>query len=112
LAQQFIDNIWKLHGLLTRTVSDPQFTAAFTTEFYHLLGIKAAKTTVYHPQADGQTEQVNQKLEQYLWLFISERQKNWMDLLHGGVPVQQPCPLLHSANTLLPQLWTTPPNGF
>jgi hypothetical protein len=52
-VRQFRDNVWKLHGLPTCTISDcgPQFTA----EVYRLLGIKAAKTTAYHPQADGQT---------------------------------------------------------
>ena len=82
-AQQFQDNVWKLHGLPTRIVSDrgPQFTAEFTSELYRLLEIKAAKTTAYHPQADGQTERVNQELEQYLWLFTSERQDDWADLL-------------------------------
>jgi hypothetical protein len=35
----------------------------------------------YHLQADGQTEWVNQELEQYLWLFTSERQDDWADLL-------------------------------
>jgi len=55
--------------------------AAFTTEVYQLLGIKAARTTAYHPQADGQTERVNQELEQYLRLFIGERQDDWADLL-------------------------------
>jgi hypothetical protein len=83
-TRQFRDNIWKLHGLPTRTLSDqgPQFTAAFTVEVYCLLGIKAAKTTAYHPQADGQTKRVNQELEQYLWLFnVSERQDDWADLL-------------------------------
>jgi hypothetical protein len=54
---------------------------AFTTEVYRLLGIKAAKTTAYHPQADGQTERVNQELEQYLRLFVGERQDDWADLL-------------------------------
>ncbi len=39
-------------------------------EVYRLLGITLAKTTAYHPQADGQTEQVNQELEQYLRLFV------------------------------------------
>lgn len=82
-AQQFRDNVWKLHGLPTRTISDrgPQFTAAFTTEVYRLLEIKAAKTTAYHPQADRQMERVNQELEQYLRLFVSERQDDWVDLL-------------------------------
>jgi len=82
-ARQFRDNVWKLHRLPTCTISDrgPQFTAAFTGEVYQLLGIKAAKTTAYHPQADGQTERVNQELEQYLQLFIGERQDDWADLL-------------------------------
>ena len=35
----------------------------------------------YHPQGDGQTERVNQELEQFLWLFINQRQDNWDDLL-------------------------------
>jgi hypothetical protein len=83
LARQFRDNVWKLHGLPTCTISDrgPQFTAAFTAEVYRLLGIKAAKTTAYHPQADGQTERLNQELEQYLRLFVNERQNDWVDLL-------------------------------
>ena len=46
-----------------------------------LLGIKVAATTAYHPQGDGQTERVNQELEQYLRLFISQRQDDWVDLL-------------------------------
>ena len=82
-ARQFRDNIWKLHGLPTRIVSDRglQFTAEFISEVYQLLAIEPAKTTAYHPQADGQTKWVNQELEQYLRLFVSERQNNWADLL-------------------------------
>jgi transposase InsO family protein len=81
-ARQFWDNVWKHHGLPTCILSDrgPQFTAEFTTELYRLLGIKAAKTTAYHPQVDSQTERVNQELEQYLRLFTSERQDDWVDL--------------------------------
>ena len=36
---------------------------------------------LYHPQADGQTEQVNQELEQFLCLFINQRQDDWDNLL-------------------------------
>ena len=46
-----------------------------------MLGIKIAATTAYHPQGDGQTEQVNQELEQNLWLFVNQCQDNWADLL-------------------------------
>ena len=43
-----------------------------------MLGIKLVATMAYHPQGDGQTEQVNQELEQYLWLFINQRQDDWL----------------------------------
>ena len=53
----------------------------FTRELYRLLGIRIAASTAYHPQTDGQTECVNQELEQYLCLFVNERQDDWDDLL-------------------------------
>ena len=46
-----------------------------------MLGIKLAATMAFHPQGDGQTKQVNQEFEQYLWLFLNERQDDWVDLL-------------------------------
>jgi hypothetical protein len=45
------------------------------------LGITLSATTAYHPQADGQTERVNQELEQYLWVFVNECQDDWDELL-------------------------------
>jgi len=36
---------------------------------------------VYHLQTDGQTEQVNQVLEQYLWCYVDYNLSNWLDLL-------------------------------
>jgi len=50
-------------------------------ELYWLLEIEAAMSTAYHPQTDGQTERVNQELEQYLRIFIGERQDDWHTLL-------------------------------
>jgi len=82
-ARLFLYQVWKLHGLLTCVVSDwgPQFVARFTKELYCLLGIKLASSTAWHPQTDRQTERVNQELDQYLWLFVNERQDDWYDLL-------------------------------
>ena len=82
-AQLYIQHVWKHHRLPKRVVSDkgPQFVAEFTREIYRLLGIKLAATTAYHPQGDGQTERVNQELEQFLRLFINQRQDDWDNLL-------------------------------
>jgi len=46
-----------------------------------LLGIQTKLSTAYHPQTDGQTERVNQELEQYLRVFIDHRQEQWPDWL-------------------------------
>ena len=44
----------------------PQFAAELTRELNRMLGIKTKLSTAFHPQTDGQTERMNQKLEQYL----------------------------------------------
>ena len=41
-------------------------------ELYRLLGIEIGASTAYHPQTNGQTERVNQELEQYIRLFVNE----------------------------------------
>ena len=38
-------------------------------------------TTAYHPQADGQTERVNQSLEQYLRCYVDYNHDDWAELL-------------------------------
>src|SRR5271156_4756653 len=82
-AKLYVNHVWKHHGLPQKVLSDrgPQFVAEFTRELYRLLGIKLAATTAYHPQGDGQTERVNQELEQYLRVFINQRQNDWDGLL-------------------------------
>ena len=46
-----------------------------------MLGIKTKLSTAFHPQMDGQTERMNQELEQYLWFFVDHRQKDWPEWL-------------------------------
>ena len=53
----------------------------FMKELYRTLGVKLAATTAYHPQGDRQTEWINQELEQFLQLFINQRQDDWDNLL-------------------------------
>ena len=68
VAHLFLAHVLKLHGLPRQVVSDlgPQFIVEFMWELYHLLRVKLAATTAHHPQGNGQMEQVNQELEQYL----------------------------------------------
>jgi len=82
-ARLFLHYVWKLHGLPKYIVSDrrSQFVASFTKELYRLLGIRLFSSTAWHPQTDGQTECVNQELNQFLRLFVNKRQDDWYDLL-------------------------------
>jgi len=64
----FRDNVWKLHRLPESIISDrgPQFAAGVMKELNRMLEIESKVPVAFYPQTDGQTERVNQKLEQYL----------------------------------------------
>jgi len=64
-------------------VSDrgPQFAAELTKKLNRMLGIKTKLSTAFHSQTDGQTERMNQEIEQYLRFFIKHRQKDWPEWL-------------------------------
>jgi len=72
-----------LHGLPESIVSDRevQFAVGMMKELNHLLEIQTKLLTAYHSQTDGQTERINQELEQYLRVFIDHRQEQWSDWL-------------------------------
>ena len=46
-----------------------------------MLEIEMKLSTSFHSQTDGQTERINQELEQYLWFFVNHRQKYWLEWL-------------------------------
>ena len=50
-------------------------------ELNRMLEIESKLLMVFHPQTDGQTERVNQELEQYLRMFINHRQEQWPECL-------------------------------
>jgi len=83
LAKLFRDHVWKLHGLPESIISDRgiQFVVGMMKKMNNLLGIQTKLSTAYHPQTDGQTERINQELEQYLRVFIDHRQEQWLDWL-------------------------------
>ena len=53
----------------------------FSRELCRALGITQNISTAYHPQTDGQSERTNQRLEQYLRIFINYHQQTWASLL-------------------------------
>jgi len=68
VADTFLREVWKLHGLPTKIISD--MDAKLSSEFWEslckMLGVRRRMSTAYHPQTDGQTERTNQVLEGYL----------------------------------------------
>ena len=68
VAQMFLDQIFKLHGMPTSIVlnCDPTFTRKFWQELFKLHGTQLQMSRYYHPQIDGQTKVVNKCLETHL----------------------------------------------
>jgi len=68
IAQLFLDNVVKLHGLPSTIVSnrDTIFLSKFWKELFKLYRVNLHLSTAYHPQSDGQTKRVNQCVEMYL----------------------------------------------
>jgi hypothetical protein len=83
LAQAFIRTVITRHGIPERIISDRdrKFTSHFWEELCQALQITRAMSTAYHPVTDGQTERMNQTLEQYLRLYVDDEQSNWSTLL-------------------------------
>ena len=82
-ADAFLKNVWKLHGLPDEIVSDrdTKWTSEFWKNLCEIMRIKGNLSTAFHPQSDGQTERLNQTLEQYLRTFINYDQDDWNQLL-------------------------------
>ena len=78
-TELFRDHVWCQHGLPSTVVSDhgSVFASNFLRELYKLLGIKRKMSTAFHPQTDGQMEQLNHKINQYLRTYINDHQNKW-----------------------------------
>jgi hypothetical protein len=83
LADLYLSRIVSLHGIPKTIVSDrgTQFTSRFWRSLHQDLGTKLAFSTAYHPQTDGQTERVNQILEDMLRACVLAYGAKWEDCL-------------------------------
>jgi len=86
-ARQFSEGlgteIFRLHGVLKEIITDGGsiFTSDLWKETTKQLGIERRLSTAFHPQTEGQTEQTNSTLEQYLSAYVNDQQDNWKELL-------------------------------
>jgi hypothetical protein len=82
-AKLYIACILSLHGVPKTIISDrgPQFVAKFWTELHKSLGTKLIHSSAYHPQTSGQTERVNQILEDMLRACVLADSVKWDECL-------------------------------
>ncbi|CAI7755711.1 unnamed protein product [Closterium sp. NIES-53] len=75
----FFDRIITIHGIPATLISgrDPKFTSKFWKELIGLLGTKLAMSSEYHPQTVGQTERLNQVVEQLLRIACKDDVSHW-----------------------------------
>ena len=78
ITKIYRDDIWKLHGVLKKILSDrgPQFALKFMEEFTKVLETRRQLSTAYHPQTDGQTERINQEIGIFLRHYVNYQQDN------------------------------------
>ncbi|KAL0543938.1 hypothetical protein IC582_019044 [Cucumis melo] len=83
-GQLYMTEIVRLHGVPVSIVSDRD--ARFTSKFWKGLQLALATrldfSTTFHPQTDGQTERLNQVLEDMLRACVLEFSESWDSHLH------------------------------
>jgi len=83
IAKIYRNNIWKLHGIPRKVLSDrgPQFASKSMKELTKTLGKKRQLLMIYHPQIDRQTERINQEIGMFLQYYVNYQQDDWTNWL-------------------------------
>ena len=83
LAHLFVLHVFSKHSVPSHVTSNRG--SEFVSNFFWFLGttldMQLHFTSGYHPEGDGQTEHMNQTLEQYLHIYCNYQQDNWSKLL-------------------------------
>ena len=84
IADLFMREIFRLHGIPKTVISDRdvKFTSTFWKALFTGLGMQVHFSTAYHPQTDGQTERVNQVLEDMLRMYVMQQPVKWEEYIH------------------------------
>jgi len=82
-AELYISRILSLHGIPRTIISDrgTQFVARFLEHFHAALGTQLIRSSAYHSQTDGQTERINQILEDMLRACALTYSHKWDECL-------------------------------
>jgi hypothetical protein len=101
LANLYVKHILRLHGTPKSIVSNrgPQFVAKFWRSFHKLMGTTLNYNIAFHPQTDGQTERVNQVLEDMLRACALTYNTDW----ESSLPFAE-----FSYNNFQASLWMAP----
>ena len=80
----YFDQIVTLYGVPLTIISDrgSVFVSCFQEQLQKCLGTSLLRSSTYHPQTDGQTERVNQVLEDMLRACVISFSKKWDECLN------------------------------
>jgi hypothetical protein len=83
LADIFLQNVFRLHGMPSNFISDRDHKSnnTFWKVFFKTCNTKVNLSTSYNPQTDGQTEVVNKSIEKFLRHIGAKNQDDWDKLL-------------------------------
>jgi transposase InsO family protein len=75
----FVSEVIRLYEIPKKIISDrdSRFTSRFWTSLQSALGTRLKLSIAYHPKIDGQTERVNQVMEDMLRMYFMDNQTHW-----------------------------------
>ena len=84
IANIYMKEVTRLHGITKAITSErnSKFTSNFCKGLFEGFGTSLNTSTIYHPHTDGQTERVNQMIEDMLRMYVMDQPSKWEDYLH------------------------------
>lgn len=75
VAHIYMEQVVRLHGIPKKIIldRDPVFTSSLWRSMQHEFGTQLNFSSAFHPETDGQTERVNQILEDKLRMYVMDR---------------------------------------
>jgi hypothetical protein len=83
ITELYLMHLFPWFGIPKRIISDhdPRFTSHFSKAICKATNIHQNISSAFHLRTDGQSERMNQWIENYLREFVNGQQNNWSTLL-------------------------------